>query len=667
MFRTLRRRKLVQWMLAYSAGAWVLLQAFGLMADSYDWPHAVMRSAIVVAVLGFLLALVLAWYHGERGEQTVSKMELLLLGVLIVIGGGVLWRTQQSSPAQVGTHAVDALIPNALAAGKSIAVLPFESLSSDKDNAYFAVGMQDQILTRLSNLSGLKVISRTSTEKYQSHPENLKQIGTELGVATLLEGSVQKSGNQVRINLQLIDAATDSHLWAEVYDRDLSNVFTVESEVATQVADALKVKLLPAETKRLAKAPTRDPQAYDALLRGDAAQVRAESSGVAADFDTAVAAYREATAHDPQFALAWARLAYAILFKPQFGLTLDMPVAREYSKAAAQRALTLSPGLSEAHVAMGFYYYWGMHDFAHGLQEFDKALVLNPRDATAQRAIGQIRMRQGRLDEAIAAYRRAIELDPRSPRPLLMLVMAYGNQRHYDLADQTLLRMLDLDPANADAIGQRAGHRWLATGDPHQAIAILDAAPASVRANPNIVVLRTQWQYYLRDVDPVRRFLAASVIDNVNPTQVCQGRADVEWLAGNRALARDGYHHCVALVQQELVNDPDNAYLYGGLGWMYARLGRAQDAIREGQRAVDLRPVAQDWTQGGDQLLGMAKIRAQLGQVDAAVAILDQMLSTLHGEIVSAGSLSSDPDWDPIRNDPKFQALLKRYRAQIQH
>jgi peptidoglycan/LPS O-acetylase OafA/YrhL len=190
VFRRLRRRKLVQWMLAYSAGAWVLLQAVGLMADSYDWPHAVMRSAIVVAVLGFLLMLVLAWYHSERGEQRVSKSELLLLGVLIVIGAGVLWRTQQSSPAQVVARAVDALIPNALAAGKSIAVLPFESLSSDKDNAYFAVGMQDQILTRLANLSGLKVISRTSTEKYQSHPGNLKQIGAELGMATLLEGSV---------------------------------------------------------------------------------------------------------------------------------------------------------------------------------------------------------------------------------------------------------------------------------------------------------------------------------------------------------------------------------------------------------------------------------------------------------------------------------------------
>jgi tetratricopeptide (TPR) repeat protein len=438
----------------------------------------------------------------------------------------------------------------------------------------------------------------------------------------------------VRINLQLIDAATDSYIWADTCDRDLNNVFTVESEVATQVADALKVKLLPAETKRLAKVPTRNPQAHDALLRGDASQARAESSNLAADFDTAIAAYREATKHDPQFALAWAHLAYSLLWKPWNGLTNDMPVAREQSRAAAQRALTLAPDRSQAHVAMGFYYYWGMHDFAHGMEEFDRALALNPRDAIAQQAVGQIRMRQGRLDEAIAACRRAIELDPRSPRPLLMLVMAYGNQRHYDLADQTLLRMLDLDPANADAIGQRAGHRWLATGDPHQAIAILDAAPASVRANPNIVAQRTQLQYYLGDFKPARRFFASADADVFPAMALCQARADIEWATGNRTSSRATYQRCVKLIQSDFAHDPDNPYFHNNLGWIYARLGRAEDAMHEGQRAVDLWPVAQDWTQGGDQLLGMAKIRAQLGQVDAAVAILDQLLSSPHGEIV---------------------------------
>src|SRR5690348_10164599 len=224
----LKQRKLVQWALAYVAAAWAVLQALGLAVDSYDWPHGVMRIAFAVIALGFVVALVLAWYHGERGAQRVTGTELLILALLLAIGGGLLWRFERttsatSSPdaAQRNPGATLLMTPIVAIPAKSIAVLPFENLSGDKDNAYFADGMQDLILTKLADIGDLKVISRTSTAKYQSHPDNLKIIAQQLGVAAILEGSVQKAGNQVLVNVQLIDAHTDSHIWADSYTRTL--------------------------------------------------------------------------------------------------------------------------------------------------------------------------------------------------------------------------------------------------------------------------------------------------------------------------------------------------------------------------------------------------------------------------------------------------------------
>ena len=263
----LKERKLVQWTVAYVAAAFALLQGIDIVAQRFGWPEQTMRLVIMALSVGLFVTLVLAWYHGERGAQRVTGTELLILALLLAIGGGFLWRFAGAShegivrsdapPAATAASPAPAAIPE-----KSIAVLPFENLSEDKANAYFATGMQDEILTRLAGIHDLKVISRTSTEQYASHPPNLRIVAEQLGVATVLEGGVQKADGKVRINLQLIDARSDSHLWAQNYDRDLKDVFAVQSDVAEKVADALKAQLLPAESARIASEPTKNPEAF---------------------------------------------------------------------------------------------------------------------------------------------------------------------------------------------------------------------------------------------------------------------------------------------------------------------------------------------------------------------------------------------------------------------
>jgi TolB-like protein len=297
-----KERKLVQWTVAYVAAAFALLQGIDIVAQRFGWPEQTMRLVIIALSVGLFVTLVLAWYHGERGAQRVTGTELLILALLLALGGGFLWRFVGASrersvrPAPTASSPAPAAIPE-----KSIAVLPFENLSDEKANAYFADGIQDEILTRLSKIADLKVISRTSTLKYKSAPENLREVGSQLGVAHLLEGSVQKAGDQVHITVQLINATTDAHLWAESYDRELKNIFSVEGEVAGAIAEALKAKLTGSEKKAIAEKPTQNAAAYEAYLRGLALEHNeysySESKQVADD-------YAEAVRLDPTFARA---------------------------------------------------------------------------------------------------------------------------------------------------------------------------------------------------------------------------------------------------------------------------------------------------------------------------------------------------------------------------
>ncbi|MGA9335864.1 MAG: hypothetical protein WBV39_16400, partial [Rudaea sp.] len=319
----LKQRKLVQWAVAYAAAAFALLQGVDIVAHQFGWSDGVQRGFTLALVVGLFITLVLAWYHGEQGRQRVSGTELLLIALALAIGGGLLWQFSRTPLSAKTASEPSASVPAARVSAaqakmpgsntgippKSIAVLPFENLSSDKGNKYFADGMQDLILTKLADIGELKVIARTSTARYASHPEDLKTIGRELGVATILEGSVQKAGDQVLINVQLIHADDRSHLWAQSYTRTLKDVFGVEGEVAGKIANALKAKLSPAETARLASNQSHDSAANDLFFKAEYQHQQAAVSFSTANVKTAIPLYRQAIAQAPDFALAYARLS----------------------------------------------------------------------------------------------------------------------------------------------------------------------------------------------------------------------------------------------------------------------------------------------------------------------------------------------------------------------
>ncbi|MGH8121547.1 MAG: tetratricopeptide repeat protein, partial [Rudaea sp.] len=404
----LRERKLVQWALAYVAAAFALIQVVDIVAQRFGWPDSIERILIIATCVGFFVVLVLAWYHGEHGAQKVSGTELAILALLLAIGGGFLWRFQATVPVAAlpgkaaDTAPVTPPAPSKTAPDKSIAVLPFENLSSDKNNEYFASGMQDMVLTKLADIGELKVISRTSTEKYKSHPDNLKQIAQELGVRNILEGSVQKAGNQVLINVQLIDAATDEHIWAQAYTKTLDNIFGVEGQVAQMVADALKAKLSPAEAQKLAKVGTRNKDAYDLYLRAGYFIDTANRSGDRENLKRSIELLQKAIALDAKYADAYALLA---LDYAKLGGHADE------QEAAARRALALDPGNARAQAEMAFVLSF-RGDSAGALEHMREAVRLEPAKATVNYALGFILSEDGRVEEAAAAFAHAAALDP---------------------------------------------------------------------------------------------------------------------------------------------------------------------------------------------------------------------------------------------------------------
>src|SRR5690242_19336596 len=392
LWQSLRQRKLVQWALAYVAFSFALLQGVDIVAQRFVWPDSIERLLILALAVGFFVVLVLAWYHGERGAQKVSGTEIVILALLLAIGGGLLWGYERKAPnpgtavafpspdaAQRNPGTTPSAIPNAAIPAKSIAVLPFENLSEDKGNAYFADGMQDLILTKLADIGDLKVISRTSTAKYESHPDNLKTIARQLGVATILEGSVQKAGDQVLINVQLIDARSDNHLWAESYQRTLDNIFGVEGEVAQKVADALKAKLSSTEQQNVAAIPTQNAAAYNWYLKADYRAHKAFDAQDSAEFELAESDYRKAIALDPGFALARAQLAYWQMVSHWFVAPLP-PDELAKVKATIDSTLAIAPDLPDAHLALGYYYYWGYRRYAEAAKQFERVLQLAPNN-----------------------------------------------------------------------------------------------------------------------------------------------------------------------------------------------------------------------------------------------------------------------------------------------
>ena len=547
---------------------------------------------------------------------------------------------------------------------KSIAVLPFENLSRDPDNAYFVDGIQDEILTRLAKISALKVISRTSTMRYASRPDNLREIAKQLGVANILEGSVQRAAGTMRVNVQLIEAESDSHLWAESYDRDIKNIFSVESEVAQAVADNLKAKLLPAESARIANVPTKNPAAYDLFLKGQYLFSQLQNSASkdpVADGKAATEMYRRAVAADPNFALASARLSYLQSYLHWYGVDNSSAVVDD-ARANAEQALALQPDLPEAHLAMGYVHYWCHRDYAAALREYGIARASLPNDAEVVAAIGYVHRRQGMADRGVPDIQQAMVLDPRNSLLPREVANSYTALRRYAEADAAYAHSLAIFPGDIEAQEQRAAS-MMYSGDMAGAARILERIPADTDPQGSVSLLRYKLAMTQRQPDAALAAIAHSPDwlmtrweHSLAPLSLLRGEALA--LKGDASAARSAFLEAEKELQGLLDKGQQVADAQSYLGLTYAGLGQKEAALKAGRAAIELLPMSRDVIVGAFHLERLARVEAQVGETQAAIDHLEQLLSSSGGETVSLATLRIDPVWDPLRKDPRFQKLI---------
>jgi len=439
LLQRLKERKLFQWGLAYLAGAWLIFQGIEVLAEPWNLSEAVQRTIHVLLGVGFFVMLILAWYHGEKGRQRASGVELLILaGILVIAGAAVALLGRGSQGEVAGGLPEDSPV---VVSEKSVAVLPFVNIGGDPENEYFSDGITGDIINHLAKIADLKVISRTSVMQYKESEKNLRQIGRELGVAAIVEGEVQQTGDQVRINAQLIDAETDEHLWAEQYNRALTDVFAIQSDVAQQITAALRATLTRAEASRINERPTDNLEAYDNYLRGR----RFWNQRSLAAFDSAISYFNQAIFLDPDFARAYAGLAESYVLLPEYGGP-SIPEILPFAKAATERARALDPELVEAYTASGYIKEVFEWDREGAERDFLKAIELNPDYATAHLWYAELLGVTRRWDEALAEARTAVELDPLSPAPNLILGLLLAFSGRPDDAIAAFERTLEIVP-----------------------------------------------------------------------------------------------------------------------------------------------------------------------------------------------------------------------------
>ena len=557
---------------------------------------------------------------------------------------------------------------------KSIAVLPFENLSDEKENAYFAEGVQNEILTRLATVRDLKVISRTSTTKYQSKPANLKTVGQELGVATILEGAVQKAGDKVRVNVQLIDARADTHMWGKSYDRDFKDILRVESEVSEEIAEALKAKLSASESHVLAAVRTPVTQAYDLFLRGEYELHQADIAlNASPALDRAGAFYREALALDPNFAEAAAELARSRLYR-HWNVSPLAPAELEEVKSLVDRALTLAPNLPEAHFAVGLWFYWGHRQYEMALTEFNRTLELQPNNALARQFCALVYRRRGEWQRSLADFQQALELDPRDASIPMEIGTTYLALRLWKNAERAELRALAIDPYRYDAVIFLARAHLNGEGDVESARRALDGFPEvgkslttfisrrGVSPGGDVASIIGNWVY----LDVIeRRFTTAFqaigkevVNDDRARLQEVAGRVALCVLAGQTDAAKSAGEEALPLIEARLTERPDDNFPMTWLAWVYLALGRNADALRISKQAADSLSIEKDALLGPYFQDGLAQIEARAGAPEEAIKRIQRLLSIPAGHNISKARLRIDPVWDPIRNRPDFQQLL---------
>jgi TolB-like protein/Flp pilus assembly protein TadD len=569
---------------------------------------------------------------------------LLLLGALLA--GFLFW---QRGKWKTSTAA----IPE-----KSIAVLPFANLSRDPDNAYFADGIQDEILTRLSKIADLKVISRTSTQQYQSKPGNLSEIARQLNVAHVLEGTVQKSADAVRVNVQLIKAANDSHVWADIYDRKLTDIFSVESDIAKTIADQLRAKLTGQEEKAISDKPTNNPEAYDAYLRGLAYMLKAATTP--ANSLGAQKYFREAVRLDSQFALAWALLSHVDALG-YFGGTLQSTVSlREEAREAAETALTLQPNLGEAIVAKGYYHYYCLTDYDTAVRYFEQARELLPNSSLIPEALAYVVRRRGEWDRSEAYFNEAERLDPRNVNALTQHALLYMTLRRFPEALRKFDQILNITPDDVDILAGKAAIAQ-AEGDLPRAAALL--APLHPGAdNPD--ALRTLVYQAILERRPAPIIpRVKEILAKPNPElgffngelRFYLGRA--QEVAGDHAAAQESWRQALGELEPFLKERPEDPILVEDAALTNMFLGDKGVAFKLIERAMAAVPIEKDPLDGPSLLAVLAQVAAQTGEPDRAIAALQKLLS-IPSDLTPA-LLRLDPVWDPLRNDPRFQKLCE--------
>jgi len=667
----LKRRNVYRAAVAYGVVAWFLTQLTTQVFPFFEIPNSAVRFVVIALAIGFPIAMLLSWLYEFSPEGIVRTEDvhpaqarsirratgrildfiiigaLLLVIAMLIVGRLPFYRQTGESISQ-----------------KSIAVLPFENLSEDKANAYFADGIQDEILTRLSKIADLKVISRTSTQHYKSAPENLPEIARQLGVAHILEGRVQKSGDAVRVNVQLIKAANDSHLWADTFDRKLTDIFSVESEVAKAIAEQLRAHLSGREEQEIAAKPTDNPEAYDAYLRGLAYTLKTATTP--ANALGAQKYLREAVRLDPKFALSWALLSY-VDSRGYLTESLQPTVAlREEARQAAETALTLQPNLGEAVLAKGAYHYFCLKDYDTAVHYFEQARQFLPNSSRIPESLAYVARRRGQWDRSEAYFIEAERLDPRNVYLLTQHAYSCICLRRFPEALRKLDQVLDIIPDDVDTLATKAGIAQ-AEGDLPRAAALL--APLHPNAD-DASALETQVYQAILERRPEQ--IIPRLKEILAKPDPALGYFNGElrfWLgwaqevAGDHAGAQESWRQARSELESFLKEQPKNPSLIGDLALTNMGLGDKAAALALSERAMAANPIEKDAGDGPIPIEILARVAARMGEPDRATAALQKLLSIPYEGALAANVpltpalLRLDPMFDPLRNDPRFQKL----------
>jgi TolB-like protein/cytochrome c-type biogenesis protein CcmH/NrfG len=665
----LKRRNVYKVAVAYAVAGWALSQGIAQVFPVFNVPNWAIRLIILLIIVGLPIALVLAWMfeltsHGIKRTETADAMpatsrQKKRAWIYVVVIGGLV----SICLFFLGRYTAPTAAPLPV---KSIAVLPFENLSEDKANAYFADGIQVEILTRLARIADLKVISRTSTQQYQSKPADLAKIAKQLGVANIVEGSVQKAADQVRVNVQLVNVQTDSQLWAETYDRKLTDIFSVESEIAIRIAQSLQAKLTGHEEQALAAKPTNNLEAYDAYLRGVAFETRSNYSS-----DTifkAIDFYGLAVQLDPNFALAWARLsgAHALVYFNR-GDTTD--ARRDAAKEALENAQKLQPDSPETLLFLGYYQYWVLRDYELAKSTFERVSKMLPGDSEVLYALGAVAGREGNWDQSVAYWERGLALDPRNPALLIEVAFTYAVLRQFPAALKLYDQALDILPGEPSIMALKASI-YQAEGKLQEAAKAL--VQVNVETNSNVPVRIKLTQLRLeRNYTEALQFVQArqarlQLTAGIDKGFKQNGVALVQRLAGDTASAKATAEQARKTFEPLRKDQPNNPFIAAALAVAYATLDEKASAINEAQRAVTLLPSSKDRMSGPGFEENLALVEMMVGENNRAISTLRRLLQTPYGgwlytpSPITPALLKLDPIWDPLRADPGFQKLYEQ-------